>query len=867
MISGNKRFRLFGALFILAFAALGAAISYPIYQTSFFFVTVGAAVALGAGIALLAARLKWSSITIALAALLTFAVLGLPLTNPAALGSIQNIGAGWVETVRSLLFGWKQLVTIELPVGDYHALLAPAFIVFFVSTLLATYFVFAKPKLFWAATIPFYAMTLFGISFGKTTVAGDFNPLNLDFGISIALAAGIALVLLSIGYLAWASNAVRRGNQVAINVATSDNKLAPLLRYLRRFGSAIGVLALAILVASVTISSAGVPSNRRVIRSAVEPLVKIAAQVSPLSTYREFLSDPAVAESTILTYASTGDTPSRIRLQVMPYYDGTTFRVTPSDGNYDANSVFTRTPSNLASRTGTEDTTRTSITMGNYDSIWLPLVDNVKNVDFTGPAATALADGFYMNRNTYSGALVPGPSAGASYTIESYLDPNPTAVADILTTDGSNIQDEYIPQSLKDWVSAQTDKSVDGLIKKLRARGYLSHSLEKPTEENNWISRLTGYKSFESSLAGHSVARVDSLFRALNERQRGSKSKLDKDLVAGIGDDEQFATAAALIAASRGYTVRVVVGFRTVPAADAAYAVEPCDKGVCAGHNLTAWIELATGNGGWLALDTTPQFKNPVTVKTDNTVPPKNPSNVDEDTSEVVPPEPGNPNTDCEKSSCDSQEPWDLTWLWALLGTVLTDAVIVAFVASPFVLIIGTKVRRRRGRRASTDPAAVVTGAWDEYLDTQVDYGKSIPRAETRSEIAASYGSESALILARLSDEAAFASYDPSPEIVATAWNIVDAETAARKAEANIWRKAMALLSLRSFLRYVKPEEQLTKLKGALAFSSGESNFQGSTFKALVAVTKKQVPVAYRFGKAKAGELFGKARGKIKRVK
>ena len=110
---------------------------------------------------------------------------------------------------------------------------------------------------------------------------------------------------------------------------------------------------------------------------------------------------------------------------------------------------------------------------------------------------------------------------------------------------------------------------LERAISLLRARGYLSHSLLRPVDElPKWASELGDY-SFQPSAAGHSLARIGALFQQLLDRRADAAAEgPDASLVAAVGDDEQFAVAASLIAGQLGFPSRVVVGVRMGAEAD-----------------------------------------------------------------------------------------------------------------------------------------------------------------------------------------------------------------------------------------------------------------------------------------------------------
>src|SRR5690606_24310818 len=117
---------------------------------------------------------------------------------------------------------------------------------------------------------------------------------------------------------------------------------------------------------------------------------------------------------------------------------------------------------------------------------------------------------------------------------------------------------------LKQWVAAHSrgdgGDALRGLVDLLRERGYLSHALATPgnDEEPRWAVELAGYE-LQPSAAGHSLARIDQLFERLLEREQNVQSP-SESFVAAVGDDEQFAVAVALIAGELGFPSRVVIG-------------------------------------------------------------------------------------------------------------------------------------------------------------------------------------------------------------------------------------------------------------------------------------------------------------------
>lgn len=842
--------------YLVALTALTVWFMWPIYQDTYLFISVGIGLVVGLLLSWLQTARKLSPLSTALNLLITFALLSLPATNPRALSNPSLLLSGWIESLISPVTAWKQLITVDLPVGTYHALLAPAFLSYLVAGAVFGWVLFGPISRFWAAAYPVVVLIIVAIGFGATTVPGDFSVFGLDLPIPTPLVTGSALFLLLVIYLNWGARAARRSKVVG-----GSKMPAPAFtgwqRKLRRNLSAMAVLALALAGTGIYMQSAGLTATRIVLRTDIDKLKNIQKQTSPLSTYRKFFNDPALLNATLVTYSVKG-APQRIRIATMPFYDGDNFTVAPTQSTGGNDSYyFARVPSELPS-TGDGVSKSVKLTVGKLDSIWLPLVSGVRKVDFSGVNSLTLADSLFVNRETDTGAIIPGNSNGSSYTL-TYNDSGNVEPTSIQSS-SSSIDATLIPESLTTWldnhseISASDGKGILQLAQLLRDRGYLSHSFVEPKAQSGsvtWEDSLSNYSFFQSN-AGHNMARISQMFSEINAREQDAGSKKSNNLVSTAGDDEQFATAIALIGAAKGFPSRVVIGFRTNQLEDVP-GVESCkvsgNQGVCTGANLAAWAEIRGTNGKWLAIDATPQFTKQMNLIPVGTAYVPNPTKSGEDRATVLPPAKATPSSDSEcrkhpnNPDCNPDDFWQkfFGFISNYVVPVLIGLLILGIFVTPFAFVVGMKRARRRSRLNAAEPETLVIGAWEEYLDVLVDNGSQLPGTQTRMELASLYQTTDIEELATLADLAAFSPRMPNQAEIERAWEIVELQETGFATSQTLWQKIKTRLSLRSFLRNLNPKQEMLKLRNSFNFSQGKKASDGSALEGLTIEFKRQM--------------------------
>ena len=561
-----------------------------------------------------------------------------------------------------------------------------------------------------------------------------------------------------------------------------------------------GMIAVSVAAAAVVVPAVAQGVERTVLRSGIGPETALTSAISPLTQYRTNFTEPRAG--TVL-FRVDGDArgADRVRLATLSSYDGETYRAVDPAGNLDAGR-YVRVPARLDAGPGTPTTA--DIRIGQLTGIWLPTLGRVQSVAFEGARASALADSFYYSSDAWGGVQVAegGVWAGDAYTVTAVT---PAAV-DLGSIDapGAVANEMEAPESLQLWVEEHVEGSggaaLAGLVELLRERGYLSHAVSSdPAAPPSWMADIPGY-TFESSASGHSLARIDALFRALLDRE-AEVGDADLPLVAAVGDDEQFSVAVALIARELGFPARVVVGARLA----SEDGLRTCDNGACRGEDIVAWTEVQSAEGDWVPIDVTPQSS--VAPQTDLTLQrdPQNETEVrPENADEVVPPDPVQQDA-AASNDAEEELPADLSGLWVIVRVSGIVLAILAMLLGPLAVIVAAKSLRRRSRRRAESPSARIVAGWNEYVDAAVDHGLASPQTRTREETAVGYATPRGILLADRADRAVF-----SVETVTSAesdefWRIVEEERRVFSRRESVWRSFVAAVSLRSFTREISP--------------------------------------------------------------
>lgn len=379
------------AILSLVTVVLGGLAAEPIYLTDQLWWVAGGAGLVAFGTVWAGKRWAWGSLTV-VALIAVFVALVVPLAVPSALnGGARGILRGLGDGLAAVALGWKQLLTLTLPVGSYQTVLVPLFVVVLLAVTAITALSLRGGR--WApyAAIPMLLPVLFGTVFGASSVseAITIGPLTVAAPHELALWLGSFCV--GALWVAWSSGIARRaalklGRETgADGVAGTTKGVGSVRRNAIARGLVGAVLLAAALLAGVVLVPVLDSGSRSVARDAIDPEIVVREQTSPLAGYRVWKRD-ALFAAPILSVSSSGPLPSRLRIAVLDNYDGVDFSV----GAASDVGRFTRYPS--GDPLAKSSRVQVNIEDG-YRGVWVPLAIPLGGPPaFGGDRADALAE-------------------------------------------------------------------------------------------------------------------------------------------------------------------------------------------------------------------------------------------------------------------------------------------------------------------------------------------------------------------------------------------------------------------------------------------------------------------------------------------
>ncbi|MEO6532407.1 MAG: transglutaminase-like domain-containing protein [Pseudolysinimonas sp.] len=746
---------------LLCWVAIGvaAAALWPIYRTGRFAVLVGVAVVLGTVIAGLGARFRWPSWILVVAGFIAFLAVGVQLAVPdeAVSGVLPSL-QGLVDLVSGIALGWKQLLTITLPVGTYQALLVPALLLVLAVTIVSIS-VALRAKWGELAVIPPIVLFLVGIVFGPDRLG---NP------------EWLALALLGVTLLTLVWRRWRRRREAIRQLArsTPDAEGRPLTTSGETGLGVRGIVAGGVILllaggASIAASSALPPTgDRQVLRSVVAQPFDPRDYPSPLSGFRRYLREDETGQ---VQFRVTGlPAGARIRVATLDSYDGVVYAAGSSRVD-SASGTFVRIPSSVDQSATKGKALNLTVTVDGYTGVWLPTVGRFESIAFSGAKAARLDDAFYYNNTSGTAAVLGGLHSGDSYALRAVLPDQPTSSELDAVTPGSavvpaiGVIPDDLAQHLDGYVSGKNapGNRLVAMLDGLKKEGYISHGLD-PDQP--------------ASRSGHAADRITELFT-------------DPRM---IGDAEQYSVAAALMARQLGFPARVVFGFAPQGSASTLDVT---------GADVSAWIEIDTAQFGWVTVDPNPPARPIPAEQPQDPTKIARPQSVVPPPADKVDPKENQTSPDTSQSEPDALDPALVVLLQVLrVGGILL--LIVLVLAAPFLLIITAKLRRRRIRRRADSALQRIRGGWDEFEDAVVDHGFLPPAAATRSEVAGVVGTLPSRVLAAVADRAVFAPGDADPADADRVWDAVGELRTSLDLGLTRRQRILALVSLRSLGGY-----------------------------------------------------------------
>lgn len=730
---------------VLALAVGQVAGFLPSYGPGWIWVCVLGGTLVGAGLAEVSRRRRWSPARTLGVGVLAWFVVGGPLAMPqATLGFLLPTARSLRGLLVGPVSGWRDMLTVAAPLGTTsHLMTIPLLMA--MTTGLASWTLARRsrtPAMAWA---PGVLGMLIAAGLGTHRVV---LPL-------VTALASVAVVLV------W--TAAQRGRARTTLVRTVSTRRLPR--------AVSGALVLAV-AAGVTIAASGPihpTADRRVLRDVVVAPLDVQAWASPLQGFRANISQHL---DTVLFRVDGVDEGTFVRLANLENYDGLTYDVASFDEA--GRPLFSRIGARIEDPTvGAEHPV--TVTVVDDLGVWVPTVGATRDITFAGPRRIDLDDSFFHSVSAQTSVDTLGLVAGDSYQLDVVIPEIPSAAQIDAANAGQHWQAQLplMPDRVRElattWTIGATSagQAARMLADRLSQTGWYSHGVQ-PTET--------------VSLPGHSLARITELLADEN---------------AMIGDDEQYSVAMALLCRQLGMASRVTYGYQVGTG------------GRVTGADVRAFTEVYLEQLGWVSFDPTPatdrilkEYDPTTSTQTrphvDN--PPPAPDRPD-----LNPPD-DQSRTD-QPDSDDRTRRFDLG-LWLGRIAVVGLPMIVLLGPIVLILGLKSRRRRSRmhAPRMSDRVSGGWAELLDVARDLGDAVSPAATRSEQAASLTATHpvlGQEAdAMQLARQADVATFAPEPVSEEQAGRYWTGVDRAVAALWSGMRRRRVWLARMSTRSFRRF-----------------------------------------------------------------
>lgn len=749
---------------------------WPVFSGSAYFLAAYGGLAIGLAIAAFGAIGRWHILVLALATVAAYYLFGGAL---ALRETTIGVVVPSLETLRDLSTGavtmWKSFLTTVVPAAAEDGHLLVPFTMALVFSVVAGSLAFRVTPPVWAM-LPIAAHLVLSIVLGTSM-----PPRWLPF------ALGVVFVVAAIVWLAMREAWSPR--RTAVQVAGRAGEGASGGAGMRLVA---GIAILAVGGGLALASQAIAPRNevREVARDVIVPPYDLYDYASPLQSWRSIVRDHPSSEQALFS-ASGLPEGARVRLAVLDSYDGLVYNVS-NEGDL-ASSGFSPLRSEMAADVEGERVT-VEFEIQGYAGPWMPDLGIVDRISFDGSGARVdeLKRGTFINDASNTALAVDGLRQGDRYVVDAVIPDEPSeeelqdAAFQKLTLPrmaGAPADAAGIAREILEDADAEVDGALSSYERVVALRdwlqnSYFSHGLTKEDtgrEEDDPQSR-----------SGHGAQRISQL---LSAEQR-------------VGDDEQYAVAMAVMARELGIPARVVMGFH---ASEGDPHVDPF---VATGQNVHAWVEVAFEGHGWVAFDPTPPEDNVPDEVTESPRQEPRPQVLQPPPPPVEPADepPLIPN---ERDDQEQDDPFLPPIVWQILGITGLSLLVLALLLSPFFIIGGVKLARRKKRLAAAEPSERISGGWSELVDRATDLGayRGVPlpvgatRHEEAATVADAFHEPQVAALAVKADSGVFAPVDPTDEEVSAYWSEVDETLAGLRQKSTRWSRLRARLSVRALTK------------------------------------------------------------------
>ena len=593
-----------------------------------------------------------------------------------------------LESVASLaigaVFGWADIVTLQTPIGapQYIAVVpyVATWVVVLVAVILATRWLPSRPRAAWRNGVMLIGPVLLYL-------AGILTGTDTPYQAGIR---GVTFAVIALIWLSW-----RRTSDASIAAEGAKR-----LRNRKLAGTAVLVVAATVVGGGAAFVTAPPRDERFVLREEIDPPFDPLQFASPLAGFRQY--SKLERDSTLFTVDGLrpGD---RVRLATMDSFSGKLWNVTGPETQTAGSGSFALVGRELPrQRFVTGDRRDLTVSIEEYDDVWLPSIGYPEELDFTAGSATGETDELRYNAATGTSVLTTGLEKGDRYRlraeVQTVLPQEELADAAIAAITLPPIVDnpDVTTAKAQEFAAGATEPAaqLEAIRLNLHDTGYLSHGLASDAVP---------------SRAGHGADRIDDLL---------SRNQM-------IGDEEQYASAFALMASTYGYPARVVMGFAPDVVEDVPTEVR--------GQDVSAWVEVAFDGIGWVAYDPTPEETD---IPQDQTPKPqiepqpqvRQPPRAENEPEDLLTP------VELDEDDTDDDDRFVIPGWVLVLGLGILIPAALVFV--PLLIVAAIKNRRATRRRRAASGDRRVAGAWDELLDQYGELGFDIPRRATRGMIA-----------------------------------------------------------------------------------------------------------------------------------